>query len=387
MNEQRRWAILMVSAGLAVAGRTCLASSEHEFSKDGHAYKYVWRQYLDAQIVRTSPGQETKVLALRSGLLQQKVSDRFLDLRKVVGLWQTSLDQNGRIGKNEMILDLATHVLEEYKLYLIPPATMNARMMSACGDSLGQMHVFVALPVWNDKSDFQNRLFYLREKKTVWEEMITGPQSSFSPGLTAFSAGDSIHFYYLQNVKDPNPPVIMHSLPANRKMEDKAWRLFGSPGPYPISASDFTAFASAKEPVVVFWEKGSAALSLGKWQESRRSWDVRKNVFSPRIDDALVGDTITGLSGFATADGVWHVFGTRRFNDQRQIVHLRSGKEGNWSSAVVLNQPADWVSTVLDAQGRIHLIGVNENGAIWYARGNTSDSWSFRGTLLDENTK
>jgi hypothetical protein len=387
MNMRSRWAILIVGASLAATGHTSWAGSEHEFSKDGHSYKYVWRQYLDAQIVRPRPGREVRVLALRSGLLQQKASNQFLDLRKVVGLWQATLDPEGRIAQNEMVLDLTTRLLEQHKLVLVPPATLNARMMSACPDALGQIHVFVALPVWNDKSDFQNRLFYLREKQNNWKELITGPQSSFFPYLTAFSAGDSVQVYYLQNVKDPDPPLLLHSLPVNRPMDDKPWRLFTSPGPYPIRACDFTAFASAKDLIVVFREKGSTALSLARWPENRKSWDVRKNVFSPRIGGALVGDALTGLSGLATADGVIHVFATLHFNDQRQILHLSAGKEDSWSGGVILNQSADWLSAALDAQGRIHLIGVNEKGAVWYALGNTRDSWSFKGSLLDENTK
>jgi len=165
MNERKQWVTLIASTYLAIVASACPASSEQEFSKDGESFKYVWRQYLDAQIVKMSQGREIKILALRSGLLQQKVSDKFLDLRKVVGLWQTSLDEDGHVGKNELVMDLATHVLEKYKLYLIPPATMNARMMSACGDSFGQSHIFTAIPVRNDNSDFQNRLFYLRERK------------------------------------------------------------------------------------------------------------------------------------------------------------------------------------------------------------------------------
>jgi len=195
----------MVSACLALAGRACLASWEQEFSRDGKQYKYVWRQYLDAQIVRTSP--EPKVLALRSGLLQQKASDRFLDLRRVVGLWQTALDQNGRVSKNELVMDVTTQLLEKHKLTLIPPATVTARMMGACGDPFGQIHAFIATPVTNDDGDFQNRLFYLRQKTGKQEEMITGPQTVSFPRLTVFSAGDTINFYYLQNVKEPNPPL------------------------------------------------------------------------------------------------------------------------------------------------------------------------------------
>lgn len=218
MNMRSRGAILIVGASLAATGHTSWAGSEHEFSKDGHSYKYVWRQYLDAQIVRPRPGREVRVLALRSGLLQQKASNQFLDLRKVVGLWQATLDPEGRIAQNEMVLDLTTRLLEQHKLVLVPPATLNARMMSACPDALGQIHVFVALPVWNDKSDFQNRLFYLREKQNNWKELITGPQSSFFPYLTAFSAGDSVQVYYLQNVKDPDPPpppALPSGQPAN----------------------------------------------------------------------------------------------------------------------------------------------------------------------------
>jgi hypothetical protein len=81
------------------------------------------------------------------------------------------------------------------------------------------------------------------------------------------------------------------------------------------------------------------------------------------------------------------MFGTFHFEEKRQIVHVRCSAKGDQGSCkVVMNQSADWVSAVPDARGRIHLIGVEERGAVWYTQGNTGDSWSLRRTLLDENT-
>jgi hypothetical protein len=366
------------------------ATVETEFSKDGHMFKYVWSQFLDAQVVRVASGRGAQIYALRSGVLKQKAGSEFLELRRVIGLWHASLDPRGTVGKAELVSDVTTHVLETYNLYVIRPATLNARMLSASTDSAGQGHLFLTIDVLdlNHDSQFQNRLFYLRGKENAWKEMLTGPLGNYPASLTSFVAGNDVHFFFLQGLKQADVPIIQHSLPINHKMETKQWRLFGAPGPYPMQADVFTAFANGSNPVVVFREDGNSTFNVARWVDNRRGWDIRKDVLNPRINNALVGSGLKGLSGFSAADGTLHVFSVFRFNDQRQIVHLScagGGDRGN--SEVVLNQGADWLSAMTDGSGQVHLIGVNENGAVWYARRSTTGGWSFKGTILDENTK
>jgi hypothetical protein len=377
------WAALI--AGVCMAG---VAAAQGEFTKDGKSFKYVWGPFLDAEATIADKSQDVQIIALRKGLLQQKAGDKFLDLRKVVGLWQASVDRNGKLGKTEMVMDVTSHVLEKYNVDMVPPATLNAKMMSACGDPSGQTHVFMTITVLNAEGKAQNRFFYLRKNKTTWEEMITPDQGDYHPGLTSFATKDAVYFYYLQNLKDPNPALISHSLPIRYKIEKPQWLLFGAPGPYPIHATDFTAFARGNNPVVVFREKGDTAVSLARWENGRNAWNIQKDAFSPRINNALVGDAITGMSGFAAADGTLYVFAAFHFNNIRQIVRLRcSGKDSSWSSDVVLNQSADWVSAVQDTIGQTHLIGVNDKGGVWYATADARNSWSFKGIMLDESRK
>ncbi len=112
---------------------------------------------------------------------------------------------------------------------------------------------------------------------------------------------------------------------------------------YLLQADVFTAFANGRNPVVVFRED---------------------------------------------ADSAFNVFGAFRLNNQRQIIHLScAGNDNRWDSEAILSQRADWVSAVTDATGRIDLIGVNENGAVWHARRPAKGAWGFPGFILDENTK
>jgi hypothetical protein len=258
-------------------------------------------------------------------------------------------------------------------------------MISACTDPAGQVHVFLAFSASTLDLNFRSRLFYLRKKGEAWKEMLTGPLGDYWPvNLTSFVAGNDVHFFYLQGIKESAVSIIWHSLPINHKMETPQWRLFGAPGPSQLQADVFTAFANGRNPVVVFREDGNTAFNVARWDDSRHSWDIQKYVLNPRINNALVGNVLKGLSGFAAAAGTLHVFAAFSFNDQRQIIHLSCAGNGNrWDSEAILSQGADWVSAVTDTGGRVDLIGVTENGAVWHSRRPAKGV----GFILDENTK
>lgn len=387
-GSRELWSVLVTIAWLAAVSAIGRSAVEAEFTKDGKSFKYVWGQFLDAQVIRTEDGRGAQVYALRSGVLKQKGFSEFLELRRVIGLWRASLDSTGKVGKTELVQDVTTHVLETYNLIVVPQLTSNTRMMSACTDPAGQVHVFLAISAVPMASNgYQNRLFYLRKKGVAWKEMLTGPLGDYWPvNLTSFVAGNDVYFFYMQGIKESDVPIIWHSLPINHKMETPQWRLFGAPGPAQLQADVFTAFANGRNPVVVFREDGNTAFNVARWDDSRRSWDIQKNVLSPRINNALVGNGLNGLSGFAAADGTLHVFAVNFINqlNQPQIIHLSCAGDGNhWDSEVILSQGADWVSAVTDTAGRVDLIGVTKDGAIWHSRRPAKGV----GVILDENTK
>jgi hypothetical protein len=381
------WSVLMTIVWLVALPAIGLSAMETAFTKGGQSFKYVWGQFLDAQVVQVVGGQGAQIYALRSGVLRQKAGSEFVELRRIIGLWQAPLDPTGMVGKAELVQDVSTHVFETYNLDVVRPATWNAKMLSACADSAGQVHLFLTVSVISPEGRLQNRLLYLRRKGKGWKEMLTGPLGDYPASLTSFVAGNDVHFFFLQGLKQADVPIVQHSLPINQKMKTQQWRLFGAPNAQPLQAGIFTAFAIGGNPVVIYRVEADSAFTVARWDDSRRSWDIRKDVLNPRIDNAAVGGLLRGLSGFS-ADGTLHVFGAFRFNQQRQIVHLScAGGDDRWDSEVVLNQGADWVSAVAGTAGQTDLIGVNQSGAVWHARRQAPGAWRFDGIILDENTK
>jgi hypothetical protein len=115
------WSVLVTIAWLAALPAIGRSAVETEFTKDGKSFKYVWGQFLDAQVVRTEDGRGAQVYALRSGILKQKAGSEFAELRRIIGLWHASLDSKGTVGKTELVLDVTTHIFETYNLFVAWP--------------------------------------------------------------------------------------------------------------------------------------------------------------------------------------------------------------------------------------------------------------------------
>ena|GEM_PF-3445114 len=357
-----------------------------EFKKSGETYRYVWQNFYDAEIVKRGEDNRLQILAVRSGILQQKVREEFHFLRKVQGLWHAYQDGQKKWVSNGSVLDITSDILERFKIHDVPYGTYTENLLTACSDQSGRLHAIVKLITTDD---FSRRYYYaVRDVSFHWHGMLSIPISDDLIGLCCFYEDGKVHLFGFKELKEGDSQIVEYEVWFDMKGGQPDLHWSRKQLPESLEAGDFAVFPGKKD-TIVFYRKSIEIVFRSAWRDGESGkWNLSETPFDPCLGETHIGNTIGSLCGFLGADGLFQVFGIMSWEKTEGVVHFYRDSSKAWkNNGLVLRTPADLVSACPDGQGLINLIGISEHGQIWHAYRDSHKIWRNNGTIFTENSR
>ena len=382
-----QWGILCLSLfALAVLN----ASGQYitpEFTKAGIVYRYIWKDFQDAQLVMKTDDQVLQILAIRSGELQQKTARGFATRWTVNGLWHAYQNADKSWTSNGVVTDLTAPVLEriQFGQPLLAVGTGEARL-AAASDRSGRLHVVI---LKSGDGQAEKRFSYaVRDNDNQWHVMLSDPipDDLSQPFCFPPAEGNLMILMGLVQGEGNGSRIVKYTLSPMTGGGRDSFRWTRELFPENLQAKAFAAVEDSRTFIMLYQNAEDGNFKAVDRDVATGKWNFDPQRFEKTFEGNITKVTFRNLAGFLGRDGLPQVTGL--YSGAEGVYHFYRDEIGLWhnNDAVLSVGDLKRVSACLDGQGLFNISGVTNDGRIWHGFRGERLEWRNNGLIYDPNS-
>ena len=359
-----------------------------EFSKAGKTFRYVWAEYLDAQLFLNPNDSLLQILSIRQGKLQQKMGSMFMDQWKVLGLWHAYQNEQKNWISNGVVADLLTPILEQQQ---VGPAFMSvdigAPRLAAASDSGGRLHAVIT-----GSGQGNNGLIYaVRDDNSNWHVMASGaiPDNLAEPRGLPAADGNQITILALVQGGENSGRIAKYTFSPSLGGDRDTFRWARELFPESLRAASFAALQDNRTFYLFLQSADRSGVQAVERDVATGKWNLDPQRFEPSIPRELSRIAPQSMMGFMGKDGLPQVLALQAGGGEQVIVHIYRDEIGLWHNNGTIFNVSNFkmISASPDAQGYINLSGIGLDGRVWHGYRGDGNAWRSNGFVYDSNSR
>ena len=358
-----------------------------EFAKADKAFRYVWGDYVDVQLLMNTDDGLLQLLALRQGEMQMKMGSSFVPMWKVIGLWHAYQNANKAWVSNGVVADLTSPLVEQAQaanplasVFFVAP-----QLAAAC-DAGGRLHA-----VLTDKGEGEKRFVYaVRDTDMNWHVMYSNPiADSLAEPFGLPAGGSQMTMLALVQGGENDGRIARYALSPSLGGGRDTFRWTRELFPEGLKAASFAALQDNQTFILFLQGQGGGSVQAADRDLAAGRWNLDPQRFEPSIPRDLSKIAPKNMVGFLGGDGLPQVVALQAGGGAQVVVHLYRDEIGLWhNNGTIFNvQNFKRISACPDANGYINLSGVGLDGRIWHGYRGDAQEWKSNGFIFDQNSR